>query len=103
MDNEILILAFLALVIAGIAFLVGANYGAADEAAIQARLMNLNLPRCHEVNITSDLETLGLDVSILRRVDWAQICQEQLRAKGPVAVENCTEYAKSVGLDLGAT
>jgi len=103
MDNEILILIFVALTIAGIAFMVGDAYGVADEAAVQARLMNLNLPRCHEVNITSDLDTLGLDVSILRRVDWAQLCQEQLRARGPVAVRNCTEYAKSVGLDLGAT
>ena len=103
MDNEILILIFVALVIAGIAFMVGDNYGVNDEAAVQARLMNLNLPRCHEINIPSDLQTLGLDVSILRRVDWVQLCQDQLRARGPAAVKNCTNYAKSVGLDMGGT
>lgn len=98
MDNEIVILAVVALVLAGAFWLLGANYGAADEAAVQARLINLNLPRCHEINIPSDLTALGLDVSILNRVDWTKLCQDQLRAKGPAAIKNCTDYAKSVGL-----
>lgn len=101
MDNEILILIFVALVIAGLFWLVGYNYGVADQAAIQRVQLATNTTWCPRVNLTADLKALHLDVSGLRAINWSAICQAQLNARGPEAVRNCTDYVKSVGLDLG--
>jgi len=99
MEHEILILAFLALGIAGIAWWMGYNYGVANETAVQERLAEMNLPRCHEVNVPSDLEALGLDTTLLKLANWESICQNQLKARGG-ALKNCTDYAKSLGLGV---